>query len=226
MPALTPSRRLVGLAAGAAMLLSALGLAGCGSSSTPSATGFSTSDQAQVESMMATALKGRSLSIGATYAFLSPTSSRTIDFAQSPPASRVSFGGSSFAIYTGSTFYDCQKAKCKVLRGKANPRQQLADAYNGQTFIATMRSVLLSPAQRAAYGISVRFSGATYAGHASKCVTLTITKQKRGTLVLCEMSNGLLDYEASGTTSETLTSTTNAPPATDFVLPKGDTVTP
>lgn len=225
MPALTPSRRLVGLAAGAAMLLSALGLAGCGTSA-PSATGLTTSNQAQVESMMATALKGRSQAIDATYVFRSATSSRTVDFAQSPPASRVGFGGGSFAIYTGSTFYDCQKTTCKVLRGKSSPRQQLADAYNGQTFIATMRSVLLDPTERAAYGISAHFSSATYAGHASRCVVLTITKQKPGTLTLCEMSNGILDYEASGTTSETLTSTTGTPPATDFVVPRGDTVTP
>lgn len=170
--------------------------------------------------MMATAREGRAQAVRATYAYTAPGSSRTLTFAQSSQKSRVDFGNGTYAIYTGTTFYECTHAKCKVLRGTASPRAQLANVYNGQTFLTTMQDVVLRASQRSAYGLTVRFSRATYAGRPSRCVTLVITKQKPGTVTLCETASGIMDHEAAGTSSATLVSLTGTPPASDFVVPR------
>ena len=170
--------------------------------------------------MMATAREGRAQTVNATYAYTTPSSTRTLTFAQSSPKSRIDFGNGTFAIYTGTIFHECTHVKCKVLRGSASPRAQLANVYNGQTFLLTMQAVVLGASQRAAYGLTVHFSRATYARQPSRCVTLEITKQEPGTVTLCETASGIMDHEAAGTSSATLVSLTKRPPASDFVVPR------
>jgi hypothetical protein len=120
----------------------------------------------------------------------------------------------------GTNSYFCGSSQCVEEKG-ANPLGSILDLYNGQAFLSSVQAYESSAALKAA-GVTLTFSTATYGGQASKCVNVSATSGKSEWCV--GTSSGILTYWSSSGNSFTLTSFSNSPPASDFVLPAGTTV--
>jgi hypothetical protein len=220
----------------AALVAFGVGLAACGSSS-PSASSTTTSTSTttttvaqsssqQLQSLTSLAQNSKTATFKAVYTYTSSGKTQTITFAQSPPKYFFQVGTSGFTVNDGTTTYYCAQSHCLATSSSSNPLLSLSGLFNGTTFADSVRAYTVAAAALAAAGVSLTFSTGTYGGVSSQCVHVSDTKSATKTFVWCVASaSGLMDYWSAGTSSFALTSFTTSPPASDFAVPAGYTVT-
>jgi hypothetical protein len=231
------------------LLGSGIALSACGSSS-PSATGTTTTTAGNTGSsttststttttqaggnssvsQQLSALSGltgsaSSTTFSATYSYKSNGATQTMTIAQSPPKSLFANGSSDF-VDTGTATYLCSSGTCLEESTTTDPLSTLTDLFNGTTFDDTATEYAMSASVLATEGVSMSFSGSTYAGLPSKCVTITWTKSGIEPATWCvASSSGVMTSWVDGTNSFTLTAYSSSPPSSDFAIPTGDKIT-
>jgi hypothetical protein len=126
-------------------------------------------------------------------------------------------------VNTGSGAYYCSRGTCYESASLAT--SSILYLFDGKTFETAAAEYGLTAAYLAAHGISLAFSAATYAGQASKCVTITQSTSSVKTVTWCVADNGMMTNWQAGNNSFTLTAFTSSPPSSDFALPPGAKVT-
>ncbi len=212
-------KALLPVAISAAVLISSIGLSACGSSKKRSA--HKTTKASQLNSLRQSAKSAKNATFQATWTSTTNGTTTTLTLGQEPPKSFFKVGAGTIIDDGTHTYYCANKLICLKESG-ANPLSTLFDLYNGTTFINEVQAWSSQGALSAA-GVSLSFSNATYAGVASRCVTITHNATSE---VWCVAKNsGLLTYWYAANTYFTLTAYSSTPPAAEFSLPKGATVT-
>jgi hypothetical protein len=184
---------------------------------TTTASGTISSEVSQLGSL---ASSGASATFQATYTYTDGASHQTMVFAQSPPKSLFKDSQSGLAVDTGTATYFCSAGSC-YNAGTTNPLAELFYLFDGKTFQDTVSEYAVTSAYLAAHGDSLTFSTSTYAGQASKCVTITQSTGSAKTAVWCVADRGIMTSWRAGSASFSLTSFTASPPSADFALPAG-----
>lgn len=195
-----------------------------GSSTTTTTTG-SGSASSEIRALSSLSGSGSTATFQATYTYTDAGRQQTMEFAQSPPKSLFKESASDgLAVDTGTATYYCGAGTC-YKTGTVDPLASLFFLFDGKTFQDTVSAYAVDSAYLAAHGISLAFSTGTYAGQASKCVTITQSSAAVKTATWCVADNGIMTSFKAGTSSFSLTSFTASPPSSDFALPPGATIT-
>ena len=232
--------------AGAVVLAGAALLAGCGGSSSSSPT---TSDgsagtttggsdaSSKLDTLAGSVASAQKSTFPVVYTSTSGGSTSTITLAQSPPrqlfSTTDSSGSTTSLVDTGTVTYSCSgggssTVTCTSIGGKlaGAALSSLIDVYNGSAALTVFNGWRSAIAERVA-GVSLTFTDETIGGQPSTCAnwnrsgdTATYCVTSTGVLAKVETSGG---SSGSGTRFE-LTSYSDSPPASAFVVPQGATV--
>lgn len=216
----------------AVALVALVALAGCGSGKSSSSTATTTSggstttaagggggDQSAELSAIASSVKaGKQATFKAGYTYQG-SSSGTVTIEQKPPKSLFSTGDGE-VISTGTTTYYCSTSGATptcLSTGTSNPLAALSQLFAPDSAVNAIQA---AEAQVAAHaqGYDVSFSDQSFAGQASKCVTLSGSGQSGK---YCVTTGGILAYSGSASNSFTLTSYSGKVSDSDFALPAG-----
>jgi len=165
-----------------------------------------------------------------TYTTSSSGTSTTIVLEQSPPKQVFRSGGTGEILFNGTKTYYCSTGSTpptciQEASTQATPLGALIGIYSGKTALGVMQG-WKSEIAAGIVGYHVSFSNATYAGQASQCVTWSY---QTSSAKYCVTNSGVLAYAGGGSAGSsgalTLTSYSSSPPASDFNLPAGATVT-
>jgi len=197
-----------------AMVVSAIALSACGtsSSSPPKNNGNS-----KLTNFLNNLKQGQTQTFGATWTYNIDGKVETVSLSQKPPKSMFKVD-STLIVNDGSNTYYCQSTTICVKAGSTNPIAAVSDIFTGHIFITQMQSYTTKSSLSAA-GYTLTFSDQTWGGIASTCVEV---KKSGNSVSWCAgKSNGILTWWASGANSFTITNYTTSPASSDFQIPAG-----
>jgi hypothetical protein len=172
----------------------------------------------------------------ATYTFTTASGAKKVTFAQQPPKSLFKATGETI-ISTGTTTLICSTTgtsatgtsttggssgnTCEKSTG-ADPLAALLDLFSGTSALEFFNSAAAQAEAKSA-GVTVSFSSGTYAGLASKCVSVSKSGATEGKYCVAT-SEGILDYFAASGSGATLNKFSSSVPAGTFTAPAGATI--
>jgi len=158
----------------------------------------------------------------AQYAIVNGSTTQMLTIEQSPPKSVFTTKGDR-VIDTGKTTYYCTtsgKATC-VSSKTTNPLASLEAVFSAASVLAELQA---GQAQADAHvaGYNITFTSGSYAGQSASCANLSTSAES---VKYCVTQQGIVAFVSSLSATFTLTSYSSSPPASDFALPAGATVT-
>jgi hypothetical protein len=205
-------------AAGAGLLIalgSGLALA------TPAGASHAKLTPSQLKALTNKVSNSKKLSYEAVYKSVGLGNDASVTIAQAPPKSLFSTS-SGVVVDNGSKTYYCSSSggtdQC-LAAGTSNPFVGIEDIFSPAAALAAFSSAKEGLIDRG-LGIKLSESGATIAGQASTCVTVTV---KGKADKYCVTKQGVLAYSGSGGQYFELTKYVKSPPSSLFQLPAGAT---
>jgi hypothetical protein len=187
------------------------------SPTTKGSSGSSANSLSQISSQVAAAEKS---TFKAVYASTSGGQTQTITIEQMPPDSLFS-SGTGEVINNGTTTYFCSTTgasqSCVTEQGGTNPLAGIVAAYSPATFLSVAQAAESATAAHVA-GYNVTYSNGTFAGQASKCVSISGAGQGGK---YCVTNGGILASVSTPASSFSLTSFSTNVSSSDFKPPSG-----
>lgn len=169
------------------------GSAGSSATTSPAAapTTAGSNGSGQLNDLSAALSAGQKATFKAVYTATGSGGNQTVTIEQRPPATRFSTGQGA-VISTGSKTYFCStgsSAQC-VIESGANPLAGLISLYSPTAALSALQAAETAVAAHAS-GYNVTFSQQTFAGQASKCVSVS---GPGGSGRYCVTDAGILAY--------------------------------
>src|SRR5579863_225257 len=163
------------------------------------------------------------LTFKVTYSTHGSGTSQTLVFEQKPPNAR--FGTSQgFVLELNGKAYYCTTAAghAVCIKTSANPLAGFVGLFSPAAVVTDLK-LYQSEYLAKIKGVTVSSAHKTFAGQASTCIIVTV---KSKTYEICVTnSHGILAYSGTSTNYIQLTAYSSSPPAGDFALPRGATIT-